>query len=356
MPIKSLAERYSIPVMGKIRLGIKDSARNNAPRETEHFVLDPTSPNQDHNVRLREELLQVFGENPKALRVMFPNTAVNLFWQYNYMRYKQDGKRACVGDGEEASCALDSTQGLSLLGNPDPGGRRVKVRCDGTSCVYFTKKPAQCAPVGILKVILPDVNGILPWQLTTRSWSNIVTIKNTIEWLEAVCGRYAMIPLSMARIPQKMEDPKTGKMRTHYLLRFNMEDLSIAKLQDMVRTPAPTHGLATPDPLELPDDMPLDLPPDMDDDPFADPQSSSRPMLKTQSDRVYEISPSVGATPAPASRDQIRALSAYAEGSGWSLDDIAFKLHELLGVRCRRFEELSSSEASRMLMVLRINL
>lgn len=98
-------------------------------------------------------------------------------------------------------------------------------------------------------VILPEVNLGGVYQLDTGSFYNIVELNSTIDYLKALLGRIALIPLKLRR--EAVELPFQGKKRTHYLLKLIFEgDLPVVqRIREHTRwLPSPRFEL--PEPVE----------------------------------------------------------------------------------------------------------
>ncbi len=204
MPIKNVTEKRRLPRLGKIHLGIKKKNKDGKeyPAEVDYFVCPPI-------------VQEVYGEEPKELKIMFPIEDPEIFFQQYYKRYSYDLLR-CKGDGE---CAMTWDEEL--------GGMK-EIECP---CKHLDDK--KCKRIGILQFMLPDVKGAGVWQITTSSWNSIVDINSGIDYIRALTGRIRMIPLVLKRVPtttQRIEGgkPKTGK---HYTLQIDLDNISAREIQ-----------------------------------------------------------------------------------------------------------------------------
>lgn len=214
--IKGLSDARRLPRLGKVRLGIKKvSAKGKEyPTEVEHFVVTP-------------EVAAIYGEQPMELDIMFPVNDPEVFFPQSYKLYGGNQKLKCQGDGETAmQWTEDGT---------------VERECP---CELLDAKGG-CSQRGNLMVLLPKVSLGGVYQLDTGSIQNIIRINSYIDYLEALVGRIAMIPLKIRRVPEKLEHE--GKMNTHYLLQLEfVGDVDVINTlrQDTNRIIATTEKLA----------------------------------------------------------------------------------------------------------------
>jgi hypothetical protein len=226
MAIKGLSEVRRLPRLGKIRLGImKKTTEGKAyPSEIDYFLLDPQTPSELENQKIKDEFVKLYGEQPKSIKIMFPVASPEVYFPQFYKRYGSSTSLKCKGDGEIASCAKDEfAKGLTML-RKDEMGLPV-VQCKGRECLYYGK---ECSEVGTLQILLPDLPGAGVWQISTGSYNSIVNLNSCIDYIKAVCGRAHMIPLTLER--RKQEIPHEGKKTNHYILHINM-DFKLSDLQ-----------------------------------------------------------------------------------------------------------------------------
>ncbi len=228
MAIKGLSQIRRLPRLGKIRLGIKKISEKSGkeyPAEVDYFILDPQTPSELENERLKQEFDKLYGEKPKSIRIMFPVASSDVYFPQFYKRYGSSTALKCKGDGEIASCTRpEFAEGLKILGNDEMG--LTKVRCDGKECPYL--KNRECATVGTLQILLPEMPGAGVWQITTGSFHSIVNLNSCIDYIKTVCGRAHMIPLTLER--REQETAFEGKKSKHYILHINM-DFKLVELQ-----------------------------------------------------------------------------------------------------------------------------
>ena len=200
--IKGLSEARRLPRLGKIRLGIKKVSPKSGkeyPVAVDYFVCPP-------------EVKEVFGEQPKALPIMFPIEDETKFFSQNYKRYGSSTLLKCKGDGMGA---LEVTQkGL------------IERECLGEDCPE--RRARECNRVGVIQFLLPDVPGAGVWQITTSSVNSIINLNSGIDYIRALCGRIAMIPLTLKIEPQDVAPD--GKRKTVHVLALDMK-IKLADLQ-----------------------------------------------------------------------------------------------------------------------------
>lgn len=179
---------------------------------------------------------------------MFPPASPELFFAQWYKRYGSGALLKCKGDGEVAETTEEFAAGLEKIGETDRGF--IQVVCKGQECPYQTggneycQKP-QCSAMAALQVILPELSGIGVWQITTGSYNSIVNINSALEWLKGLCGRFAMIPITLMRVPQDIA--YEGKKSKHYILQID-HDISIGEIQKFASlTPIERALIPAPD-------------------------------------------------------------------------------------------------------------
>lgn len=225
--IKGISNIRRIPRLGCIRLGIKLKTAKGVtyPKEVDYFILDPSTPSEAENKKLIKQFHDLYGDKPKQIKIMFPMADAEKYFPQHYKRYGSSSALKCIGDGETAVCTQeDFSKGLKVLGRTEQD--MIKVECAGRECIYGKK---ECSAVGVLQVLLPELQGMGTWQITTGSFHSIVNMNSCIEYITAVCGRAHMLPLKLERRPQ--ETTHEGKKSTHFMLHVNMD----LKLEDIQR-------------------------------------------------------------------------------------------------------------------------
>ena len=220
MPIKNLSNIRRIPRLGKISLGIKKKTEKGVeyPSEVSYFVCP-------------EKVQKIFGEKPTILRIMFPVEDKDIFFQQWYKSYGYDLLK-CKGDGEKAFTWNEKEGGIKEIPCP---------------CQKLEK--GECRRIGILQFILPDVDGLGVWQISTSSRNSIIDLNSSIDLVKNVCGRVRMIPLMLKReeiLIQRIEAGKPKKSK-HYTLKLDVENLTFRQLQLAAQIPPEQVFLPPPD-------------------------------------------------------------------------------------------------------------
>lgn len=222
--VAGISERRRLPRLGKIRLGVKvinPKTGNEYPREVDYFVVPP-------------EVAKVYGEKPKELDIMFPINNVEIIFPQAYKWYGDTKGLKCIGNGQIAYRLDEKT------------GEMVERECP---CEQLQ---LNCMLRGHLLVILPKINMGGIYQIDIGSYNSIIDINSSLEYIEALIGRFAMIPLKLKRVPKEI--PYEGKLRTHYPLQIVFEgDINLinALREDNKRIIMATENLALPAPEDI---------------------------------------------------------------------------------------------------------
>jgi len=242
--IKGLSEIRRCPRLGHIRLGIKKihpKSKKEYPVEVDYFILDPQTPDARRNKELKEQFKEAYGEKPAHIKIMFPPTVPEIFFAQWYKRYGSGTLLKCKGDGETAICSLpEFAEGLEVIGKDEMG--LTKVKCLGPECPY--QKDRSCHRLASLQVLLPDISGVGVWQINTSSWNSIVNINSALDWLNGLCGRFAMIPMTLMRVPTDI--PYEGKRSKHYVLQID-RNVKLAEIQKAALIAPEKIALPEPD-------------------------------------------------------------------------------------------------------------
>ena len=191
--IKNLSDRRRLPRLGKIRLGVKLKSTKSGkeyPYETPYFVCPP-------------EVEHVYGQKPTELDVMLPLNDPEAVFPQRYIWYGQSRGAKCMGDGEKAMRVNDMTGELEERSCP------CEILGDG------------CSERAHLLVMLPRVNVGGIYQLDIGSYHSIVDINSSLDYLLALVGKIAMVPLKLRRIPR--ETHGSGRKEIHYPLQITFD-------------------------------------------------------------------------------------------------------------------------------------
>jgi hypothetical protein len=115
----------------------------------------------------------------------------------------------CIGDGERAMRLNDATGAMEPMDCPCP-----------------LLDQGHCARRAHLMVILPKVNMGGVYQIDMGSYNSIVDLNSGLDYVEALVGRIAMVPLVLTRIPR--ETFGGGQRRVHYPLQVTLATNDIA--------------------------------------------------------------------------------------------------------------------------------
>lgn len=246
--IKGLSDKRRMPLLGKIRLGIKKKSErtgNEYPVEVDYFVCP-------------DEVRAVYGDQPKALRIMVPLNDIEAVFPTAYCFYGSGKGVKCKGDGEIAWAVNDNGE------------------METRPCPCELLEAGKCKQVGRFLFMLPEVSVGGVYQLTTSSFNSIVDIQSGLDFVQAMVGRFSMIELCMKREPT--ETHHDGKKQTHFTVKltlptgFNVQSLvAMRQDQQMLFTAA---NLALPEPVE---DNPEYDPPDVITDEEDGPPDAPPP-------------------------------------------------------------------------------
>ena len=206
--IKGFKRTQYLPRLGKIRLGIKQISKKSGkefPKEVDYFVCPP-------------EVQKIYGEKPKMLDVMFASEDTKINIPFCYKKYGKNQRLNCKGNGETAIFFDIEKNEMAERACP----------CDAL-------KEKACLQRGHLLVILPKVSLGGVYQIDTGSTANINKVLDAIQYWQTMAGRIKGIPLVLERVPEKMRDPVSQNMNTHYMFKFS-SNMSIDILNKALET------------------------------------------------------------------------------------------------------------------------
>lgn len=192
--IKGLSERRRLPRLGKIRLGVKMQGRNGNeyPKEVDYFVCPP-------------EVEAVYGKTPRVLDVMLPVNDPEVVFPQKLAWYGRSRGPKCVGDGERAMRVDEQT------------GEFYERDCP---CEKL-ERGGECGRRAHLLVMLPNVSIGGVYQIDLGSFHSIVDLNSGMDYVQALVGRIAMLPLKLRRVAR--ETHGSGKKEIHYTLQLILE-------------------------------------------------------------------------------------------------------------------------------------
>ena len=191
--IKGLSDRRRMPIIGKIRLGVKvNGTRGMYPQETPYFVVPP-------------EVAKVYGDKPTELDVLFLSNDISKIFKQSLRWYGVAGLK-CTGNNEQAS-RLDE-QTYRYIPHPCPCERL---------------ETGECSARANLLVMLPKVpdSSAGLYQIDTSSKTTIENINGYFDFLNITMGRFANVPMKLRRVPHLMR--RQGQTETHYPLILRYE-------------------------------------------------------------------------------------------------------------------------------------
>lgn len=218
-PIDGVSDKRWLPRLGKIRLGLKKEGQKAPyPVATDYFVCP-------------DEVKAVFGEQPKELKIMFPNDDMELVAPQFLKCYSYSQGLICRGNGRTCRRKVDTDTG-DFANRDTKHWELVDSVCNLSGCSMLPMK--QCRRVMSLLFILPDVPGLGVYQLDTSSFYSIVNMNSQLApdgfLRNFTKGRIAFIPLILAVGPQEVTPPGIGRKTVHILtVRADV------KLADIIR-------------------------------------------------------------------------------------------------------------------------
>jgi hypothetical protein len=245
--IKGLSDKRRLPRLGKIRLGLKakNSAGKEYPKEVPYFVVPP-------------EVQNVYGEKPTEIDVMMPLDDLDAVFPVSYKFYGSGKGLKCNGDGEIAYCADEKTKEVIEK-----------------TCPCENLENGKCKQSGTLSVMLQKINVGGVYQITTSSFNSIVDLASGIDYVKALIGRVAMVPLKLRRVATETHHDE--KKQTHYTLQLIL-DANIDAINqlrgDTIRVLEHTSRIALPEPVnENPELDPVDI---IDDEENTEPEQNDK--------------------------------------------------------------------------------
>ncbi|MBF8259441.1 MAG: hypothetical protein HW377_1815 [Actinobacteria bacterium] len=235
--IVGLSTTMRMPRLGKIRLGIKVKNAKGVeyPKDVDYFVCPP-------------EVQEIYGEKPKELDVLIPSTDPALYFPQALKWYK-GARLVCKGNGETATRINTET------------GNMFEMACP---CEHLkdpqTNPKGECTARANLMVILPKVSMGGAYQIDTGSNNNIINLNSTMNWILSMIGRVAWVPLTLKRVPTKIQTPDGTTTKALLQLEFkgNVQDAAALRHADWISIQGGSVPAALPPHVED-DDGPGDV-------------------------------------------------------------------------------------------------
>lgn len=205
--IQGLSQIRRLPRLGRIRGGVKVKKKGGDKRcqhKPEESCVWCTRPSETNYFVCPPEVQKVYGEQPTELDIMIPVNDLSAIFPQSYEMYGSGRGLKCTGDGSQAMRYNEESKSM------------VEVECP---CELLEQK--KCMQRGHLSFILPKVSVGGIWSMTTTSFHSIVDINSSLDYVTALIGRFAMVPLKLKREPR--ETHHDGKKQIHYTCRIELE-------------------------------------------------------------------------------------------------------------------------------------
>ena len=257
--IKGLSDRRRLPRLGSIRLGIKKKSSKGVdyPSEVDYFVCP-------------EEVQAIYGPQPKELDIMVPINEIDSVFPCSYKYYGSSRGLICQGDGEFAYRVNPESKEMEQI-----------------PCPCELLDSGKCKQSASLMVMLPKVSVGGIYQIRSSSYNSIVDIQSGLDYVSALLGRFAMVPLTLRRV--KTETHHNDKKQFHYTLQItfdgNIDTLNQLRSDTQRILEHPRYQLPAPkdenpeldpvDIIDMEDEEPLNKTPEPDktqDIPLSDAQ------------------------------------------------------------------------------------
>lgn len=221
--IKGLSDRRRLPRLGKVRLGFKIKKGNvEYPAELPFFLLSADvakiygfkSPEKalERAKELgatRQNVLHFIADNAwrlaEEIEIMFPVNEHEAIFPQAYKYYGSSKGIKCMGDGERAIKYDEEKKSM------------VDIPCPCEKLKSDENPKGECSQRGHLMILIPKVNMGGVYQIDIGSYNSIVDINSGLDYISALVGRFALIPLVLRRIP--IQTHHDGKKQVHFTLQ-----------------------------------------------------------------------------------------------------------------------------------------
>jgi hypothetical protein len=266
-----------MPRLGKIRLGIKVKNAKGVeyPKDVDYFVCPP-------------EVQEIYGEKPKEFDVLIPASDPALYFP-QALKWYMGARLVCKGNGETATRINIETGNMFEMACP----------CEQLHDPQSNPK-GPCRPRANLMVILPKVSMGGAYQVDTGSTNNIVNINSTLKWVESMLGRVAWVPLTLKRVPTKIQTPDGTTTKSLLALEFkgNMQDAAALRQSDWISIQGGAVPAALP-PHVIDDDGPGDVTAEVVDEATGEVIDIPAPKEAPPVDMTKSTAPDEGNVPFP---------------------------------------------------------
>jgi hypothetical protein len=216
--IKGISEYRRLPRLGKIRLGFKvQKGQSQYPAELPFFLLPEEVAKvyggkvsikraEEMGVK-RKDVLEFIGNNTHRLaeeiNIMFPVNDADTIFPHAYKWYGKSKGVKCTGNREHAMRYNEQIKALEQIECP----------CE--------KVDKECTKRGHLLCALPEINMGGIYQIDLGSYHSIVDINSGIDYVIALIGRVALVPLKLRRVPK--ETNHDNHKQIHYPLQITCD-------------------------------------------------------------------------------------------------------------------------------------
>lgn len=214
MAIQTIEQKMSSPILGTIRLGIRQEAKSGSkyPKTVPHFVLTDAP-----------DVARVYGDDPKEIDIIFISEDIEmniptwLMWFGAGVRDKdgnmKGGKLLCKGNGPDVEGRPGSAQFYSKR---DPKTGDIPSRpCHGEQCPDWLDKNGarQCKPAMKVLCVLPLVSPYGVYEINTNSWNSIRSFHEQLSWIKTLKGNISLLPFKIVREEENIKylDKTEGK-------------------------------------------------------------------------------------------------------------------------------------------------
>lgn len=196
--VKGISDIRRLPIRDKIRLGVKKISQKTGkeyPKETDFFVCT-------------EEVKKVYGDQPKELDIRLPINDLSVVFPQSYIWWGITRGSKCRGDGEKALRLNEETKEM-----------------EERECPCEKLYEGQCKLRAQLRFFLEKVSLGELFAINLGSFHSIVDINSSLEFIEALVGKFSMIPLKLKRVQR--ETHANGNKQIHWTLKIVLESNDI---------------------------------------------------------------------------------------------------------------------------------
>jgi hypothetical protein len=233
--IVGLSDRRRLPRLGKVRLGFKLKKDNKEyPAELPFFFL-PQEVARVYGGKVSVERAMELGTTRKdvlafisanagrmaeEIEIMLPVDDIETVFPNAYKWYGSSRGTKCMGDGQTAYRYNDESKNWDTIPCP----------CEMLKTERNPK--GECTQRAHLMALIPKVNMGGIYQIDCGSYHSIVDLNSGIDYVRALVGRVAMVPLVLRRIPTQTHHD--GKKQVHFTMQILM-NVPIEQLEGLRR-------------------------------------------------------------------------------------------------------------------------